>query len=891
MALASGTRLGPYEIGARLGAGGMGEVYRARDVRLDRIVAVKVIGAALGGHPEARRRFAEERRLAAQLDHPRIGAVYDVGSDAGLDYFVMEFLEGESLADCIARGPVPFPQLIGYAIEMASGLAYAHGRGVIHRDLKPGNVLLTSAGVKIIDFGLGKLRREEHRVSEPVASMKTRPRPLTGSAAVPGTTQYMSPERLNGHEADARSDIFAFGAILYEMATGRRAFEGETAAAVVASILTSDPAPLDSSLPAGCGLEWVIRRCLRKNQDERWQSMADVEVILKWLASTGGRTRPADRPVLTRWLQHRGWLAAAVLGIVAAVSLSGRLSVADGRVQQPLVALTVAPPEGGHFTPTESSVQSPQLAVSPDGRYLAFVAAGADGLSQIWIRPIDSTTARPLQNTTDAMYPFWSPSSRSIGFFADGKLKRVDVEGGPARLLADAPNGRGGTWNSADVILFARSTTEGLFSIGADGGLGQRTVLSDDRGDTSHRWPQFLADGRHFLFLARSSRTPSGIYLGSLDQPAVTFITRTNYGGLYTPTGQLLYVSDGSLVAADFDAARGRLSNDPVQIVGRIATSSNFYAAFAASANGVLAYATNASAAELVWFGRDGRRLSVAAPRSVYADFRLSPDERHVAVAEVEPHTQLTDLRLIDLNRGSNSRLTTSPATDASPVWSPDGTRLVYRSNRERVHDLYVREADGSGEDESLLKSAAAKYPTDWTPDGRFLVYHTADPRTRLDLWAAPVDHPDQARPLVRTEYDEVQGQISPDGRWLAYTSNLADQLDVYVEPLFAQGRRWQVSVAGGSDPRWRRDGKELFYIARDGMLMAVSTGAEASFDPGRPRPLFRVAGHSPQPPYLSAYDVGAGGQRFLVHTSLESMQTAPLTVLLHWSPNARPSR
>jgi len=891
MALAPGTRLGPYEIGVRVGAGGMGEVYRARDARLDRIVAIKVIGTAFGDHPEARRRFDEERRLAAQLDHPRIGAVYDVGSDAGVDYFVMEFLEGESLADCIARGPVPFPQLIGYAIEIASGLAYAHGRGVIHRDLKPGNVLLTSTGVKIIDFGLSKLRPKE-RVSESVASMKTRPRPLTGSAAVPGTTQYMSPERLNGHEADARSDIFAFGAILYEMATGRRAFEGETAAAVVASILTSEPAPLDSSLPAGSGLDCVIRRCLRKSPEQRWQSMADVEAILKWMASFGQRAQPVDRPALMRLRQHRGWLAAAALVIgVAVLSLFARLSLADGDVPQPLVALTVAPPEGGHFTPTESSVQSPQLAVSPDGRYLAFVASGADGLSQIWVRPIDSTAARPLQNTSDATYPFWSPSSRSIGFFAGGKLKRVDVDGGPARLLADAPNGRGGTWNRDDVILFSRSTAEGLFSIGADGHLVPRTVLSAAHGDTSHRWPQFLPDGRHFLFLIRSSGRPSGIYLGSLDQPAVTFITHTNYGGIYSPTGQLLYVSDGALVAADLDAAPGRLSRDPVQLVDRIATSSSFYGAFSTSGNGVLAYATNTSTAELVWFARDGRRLGVASPRGAYADFRLSPDQRHVAVAEVEPHTQLTDLRLIDLIRGSNSRLTTSPATDASPVWSPDGTRLVYRSNREKVHDLYVRGADGSGGDEPLLKSAAAKYPTDWTPDGQFLVYHTSDPRTRFDLWAVPVDHPDQPRPLVRTEYDEVQGQVSPNGRWLAYTSNLAERLDVYVEPLFAQGPRWQVSVAGGSDPRWRRDGKELFYVARDGTLMVVNTGPEEAFDPGRPRPLFRLAGFSTQPPYLSAYDIGAGGQRVLVRVPIEPMQTTPLTVLVHWSPNPPASR
>jgi Tol biopolymer transport system component len=892
MAVAPGTRLGPYQVEMCVGAGGMGEVYRARDTRLDRVVAVKVIGSAFGHHPEMRLRFEKERRLAAQLDHPRIGAVYDVGHAAGVDYLVLEFLEGESLADRIARGPVPFAELIDYAIEIASGLAHVHRRGVVHRDLKPSNVVLTPAGVKIIDFGLGKLHHEAHRPPEHVAAMKTKPMSLTEAGMAPGTTPYMAPECLQGHPADTRTDVFAFGTIVYEMATGRRAFDGDTRAAVIAAILTSEPAPLDPHLPASGRLEWVIRRCLRKNRDERWQSMADVEAILKWIASTGAEARTTN--VRNAILAHnRGvWLAVAALLIgLTAVSVFARLSRAERRVQEPLVALTIGPPEGGGFTPTEGSVQSPQLAVSPDGRNVAFVASSADGVPQLWIRRIDSTAGRPVPGTSHATYPFWSPSSQSIGFFADRKLKRIDIDGGPARSLADAPGGRGGTWNADDVILFSRSTTEGLFSVGADGGVVQRTILSAERGETSHRWPQFLPDGRHFLFLARSDESRSGICLGSLDAQTATFITRTGYGGAYSPPGQLLYVSDGALVAADLDSTHRRLASEPVPVVDHIATSSNFYAAFSASANGVLAYATSAPTAELVWFSRDGRRLTEAAPRGAYADFRLSPDGRHLAVSEVEPHTQLTDLRLIDMQRGSNSRLTMSPATDASPVWSPDGTRIVFRSNRERVPDLFVRAANGSGDDEPLLKSAAPKYPTDWTPDGQFIIYHSSDPRTRFDLWAAPVDHPDQPRPLVRTAYDEMQGQISPNGRWLAYASNMAGRFDVYVEPLFHKGRRWAVSVAGGFDPRWRRDGRELFYVAHDGTLMAVDPGTGPNFDPGRPRPLFRVSDVSSQPPNLSAYDVDAGGQRFLVRLPVGSVQSLPLTLLVHWSPTTHLSR
>jgi eukaryotic-like serine/threonine-protein kinase len=883
MAIVPGTHLGPYVIGGCIGAGGMGEVYRARDSRLNRSVAIKVIGSAFGNHPEMRRRFEEERRLVAQLDHPRIGAVYDAGHDAGVDYLVMEFLEGQSLADRIARGPIPLPELIGYAIEIASGLAHAHSRGVVHRDLKPSNVLLTSTGVKIIDFGLGKLRPEEQRSSSHVAALKTRP--PTEPSAVPGTTHYMAPERLNGLEADARADVFAFGAVVYEMATRRRAFEGDTPAAVIAAILTSEPAPLDPHLSGSSYVEWVIRRCLKKNRDERWQSMADVEAILKRNAATGAQQETADGPARF-WTRKRGVLVGAgiaVLALVAASVLAPLVRV-DRRMPEGMVALTIPPPDGGGFTPTESSVQSPQLAVSPDGRSLAFVAAGADGVSQLWIRTIDSSVERALPGTAHAMYPFWSPTAESLGFFADLKLKRIDIDRGAVRSLADAPNGRGGTWNADDVILFSGRTTGGLFSIGADGGVVQRTTLSVNQRETSHRWPQFLPDGRHFLFLARSDESRTGIYLGSLDGTAATFITQTSYGGVYSPPGQLLYVSDGALVAAGLDAAHGRLTGAPVPVVDRIATSSNFYGAFSASANGVLAYATSAAMAELIWFARD-----VAAPRSAYADFRLSRNGRHLAVAEVETHTQLTDLHVIDLVRGTNSRLTTSPATDASPVWSPDGTRIVFRSNRERVHDLFARAANGSGNDELLLNTPAAKYPTDWT--SQFLVYHTIDPRTRFDVWAVPVGDANQARPLLRSEYDEVQGQISPNDRWIAYTSNVAGRLDVYVEPLAEKGQRWQVSVRGGSDPRWRGDGNELFYIAPDGMLMAVDTGSDSNLDLGRPRPLFHVSDVSAQPPYLSVYNVDAGGERFLVRVPVGSLQTLPLTLLVHWRPTAHISR
>jgi Tol biopolymer transport system component/predicted Ser/Thr protein kinase len=870
----------------------MGEVYRARDTRLGRIVAIKVIAAGYSSHPEMRRRFEDEARFAAQLDHPRIGAVFDVGHEDGVDYFVMEFIEGRTLADRLAERRLPFAEVIGYAIEIAAGLAYAHGRGVEHHDLKPGNVLLTSSGVKVVDFGLAKLRQNERPSSDRVAAMTTVLLPRIEPGPVPGTAGYQPPERLHGLPADHRGDIFTFGMVLYEMAAGRRAFEGPTPADLVAAILTADPPPLAGPEPALADVDWVIRKCLRKEPDERWQSMADVETVLKRIATTSSRPRPDDQRAAVS-VGPRFVAAGIILAfVVGGLALIARRGAAPAAAPQGAVALTIPPPPGAGFTPTESSVQSPQLAVSPDGRYLAFVASGTDRVPQIWLRPIELSLARPIPGTAYATYPFWSASSRSIGFFSAGQLKRIDLEGGLARSLAPAPNGRGGTWSADDVILFSPDTSNAIYRVSADGGVVQQTMMSSARRETSHRWPHFLPDGRHFIYFARSADdAQSAICLASLDAPGEAVVVRSSFGAIYAPPGHLLYVSDGALLAARFDFAHGRLTDDPVTLVDRVATSSNFYGAFSASNNGVLAYATNASLAELVWIGRDGRRLDIAAAAGRYVDFQLSPDSRYVAIAEVEPHSDRSDLRLIDLVRGANLRLTTSPATDASPVWSPDGARLMFRSNRVDRHDLYVRPAAGGGEDEVFLKTPRGKTPTDWSPDGAFVVYHARDERTLHDIWAAPISHPDQSRPLVQTEFDEVQGQISPSGRWLAYTSNLSSRFEVYVQPLQADGRKWQVSTGGGSDPKWRADEKEMFYIGGDGRMMSVSLRDATAFDPGVPRPLFPLRAIAVVAPYLSEYDVQGDGGRFLVRVLTEELQTHPLNVLVHWSVPARAAK
>jgi serine/threonine protein kinase len=882
--LAPGTRLGPYEIVGFIAAGGMGEVYRARDTRLGRVVAIKIVSSALAHEAEARRRFEHEAHLAAQLDHPRIGALHDVGQHGDVDYLVMELIEGQSLADRLASGPLPVQELIGVAIQIAAALGYAHRRGVVHRDLKPGNILLTAAGVKMIDFGLGALRQQPG--AQQVATLQTALLPKTEAHFIAGTAGFVAPERLQGFAGDHRSDIFAFGAVLYEMASGRRAFDGKSAADLIAAILTADPPPLPTE-PVLADIDWVVRRCLKKSPDDRWQSMADVEAVLRRIAATTTRSRQDAGPAPQRTTQ-RAILAAAVGAIVFGAVALGNRTGHDGGSSASLVALAVPPPPGSGFTPTDGSVQSPQLAVSPDGHLIAFVASGADGVPQIWIRPIDSTEGRPVPGTEGATYPFWSASSRSIGFFADGSLKRVDLDGAPPRIIARAPNGRGGTWNGSDVILFASSVVDVIRRVTADGSVVAQTTFSSVHHDTSHRWPQFLPDGHHFIYFARAGNDKeSSIRLSSLDGSEDRDLVSSGFGGVYA-AGNLLYVEDGVLLASPLDVASGRLTGDPVPIASRVATSSNFYGAFSASANGVLGYATKAATSELLWVGRDGTRLGTVA-RGPFVDFRLSPNRRYLAVAEVESRSGRTDLRLHDLVRGTDVRLTTAPATDASPVFSPDGATLVFRSNRDRIHDLYMRPANAGGDDQLFLTSAVSKVPTDWTSDGKFIVYQAQDRRTHYDLWAVPVDHPDQARPLVRTDFDDIQGQVSPSGRWLAYASNESSRLEVYVQPMHGSGRRLEISTDGGSDPRWRGDERELFYVARDGRLMAVDLGGRGQIEPGTPRPLFQLHDVSVLAPYLGAYDVQPDGQRFLIREPIENLQTLPLTVLVNWSPLVHP--
>jgi serine/threonine protein kinase len=875
VALRPSTRLGPYQVTASIGRGGMGEVYCARDTRLDRTVALKVVGSA-PATLDAAANLEREARAVAALNHPHVCALYDVGQEGGMAFLVMEYVHGETLSARLARGPLPVREVIRYGIQIGEALDHAHRHGVVHRDLKPANVMLTDRGVKVLDFGLATLRGSPIEIPlerTPVASQQ-----LASETALLGTVQYMAPERLEGAEADTSSDLFAFGAVIYEMATGRRPFESTSPAGVIAAILQAEPpAPstLRPELPKS--IDWVVQKCLAKHRDARWRAAGDIVEVLRWIARGPEEEHVAAPP------SSRRRLLALTLGSLLAVAAAA--AVLAPRLAKTIeaprpFAFSIFPPEGGGFTPTPSSVPTPQFALSPDGRRLTFVASVGHDAPQLWVRDLDTLNAEPIASTQGAEYPFWSPDSEAIGFFANGSLKRVELKGGPPRVLAPAVHGRGGAWSRSGVILFAPHTQSGLYRVSASG--GEATALN--RPDpalhqASYRWPQFLPDDRHFIYFVQSTSPEThSIYLGDLDGSPPRKLATSGLNAVFVPPDQLLLVNEGALMTTQFDWRNGRLVGQPSPIAASVSGSSNFSAAVSVSQTGLLAYASIAATSELVWMDRNGRRADALGPPGEYADFRLSPDGHQLALSEVDPQTRHPDLRVLDLTRGAKLRLTSDEATDAAPVWSPDGKRIVFRSNPRGLHDLYQAAANGSGSPSLLLRTDSAKYPTDWLPDGGGIVYHTFNRITGADIWVAAPDGSSQ-KVLVQTPFDDMQGQVSPDGQWLVYSSLESGQAEVYIQSLVDPDTRWQVS-AGGSDPRWRRDGGELYYVSSDGWLTAV---AFAGGVPGAPERLFLMHVAQPVQPYMSNYNVTPDGARFLLKVPVRDVTSTPIHVLTNW--------
>jgi len=898
MPLSTGTRLGPYEILALIGAGGMGEVYRANDTRLNRTVAVKVLNPHLAGRAEWRQRFEREARAVASLNHPHICQLYDIGHQDGIDFLVMEYLEGETLSARLSTGPLAIDKLLEYAIQIADALAQAHRQGVYHRDLKPGNVMLTKAGAKLLDFGLAKLRGPEVAAKN-LSTLPTEVDGLTQKGTILGTFQYMSPEQVEGRDTDGRSDVFSFGAVLYEMAAGSKAFTGRTQASLIAAILGAEPPPLSTLQPsAPPELGRLVKTCLEKDPDERWQSARDLLRELKRIAAMG----PAAQPGAARDRAQRGWRA-RLFWPVAAVAVFALLFLA-------LVYLRPAPAELNavrfSISPPVKAILSGPIAVSPDGLSLAFSARLADGKTSLWVRRLDTLAARELPGSEGGAYPFWSPDSRSLGFFAEGKLKTLALSGGAPLSLCVASDPRGGAWSAAGVIVFSPNASDGLYRIPASGGVPVAVTKLDASGiEATHRWPQLLPDGRRFLYFQWSGQLENrGIYSGSVDgKDPQRQVLRTERLALYTTphnatTAYLLFLRGRTLMRQPFDLARLELSGEPTPVGEQVWQHGSLWglAAFSVSDHGVLAYRTGGlQTIQLAWFDREGQSLGPVGPSETISEPMLSPDEKRVVVTRSDPGSQAGAVWLLDLSRGGIfTRFTFEPSPHYSPVWSPDGSRIVFSSSRGRALDLYVKSSSGAGKEELLLTSAATKYPDDWSPDGRFILYEVADPKTNFDVWALPLSGDRKPFPVVQGQFGELLSRFSPDGRWIAYCSDESAKHEVYVQPFAggpgagggAAGGKWQVSSHGGIEPNWRRDGKELFYLAPDGSLMAVEVKAGATFETTVPKALFRrpVADLG----FERSYSVSRDGRRFLLPTYTEEAAAAPITVVVNWTAGTK---
>jgi serine/threonine protein kinase/Tol biopolymer transport system component len=891
MALQVGTRLGPYEITAPIGAGGMGEVYKARDTRLERVVAIKILPETLASDSQFRDRLDREARAISQLDHPNICTLYDVGEQNGTAYLVMQFLEGETLEARLKKGALPLDQALSIAIQMASALEKAHRAGITHRDLKPGNIMLTKAGAKLLDFGLAKT---SPGVATGGLSMlpTTPPAAITAQGTILGTFQYMAPEQLEGQEADARTDIFAFGTVAYEMITGRKAFVGKSQASLITAIMSSQPATMASLQPlTPASLDHIVTQCLAKDPDDRWQSAGDLTRELQWLTNSGSHAGPPRAPTLVASASSSrvGWIAAAIfflttLAAVAAWYL-GRSS-ADTHVYRSAI-----------LTPT--SLIGPvfgRVALSPDGRRLAYTAPDAAGRIMLWIRPLDSTIAQPLASTEGASAPFWSADSHFVAFIANGKLKKIDASGGPALTLCDAAAPLPGTWNRDDVIVFPSGTGRGsaggspLFRVPAAGGVPVPATSVDTKaGETTHVSPFFLPDGRHFLFTAQGSAAASGVYVASLDSPDRKRLLNLNTSVRYAQ-GYVLFLQEGTLMARPFDAGRLAFTGDAVPVAEQIngPRAGAASGVFAVSQSGVLVYqeaGTSGAAARLTWVDRTGKVIANVGEPGAFGDVELSPDGQRAVVTIVDPSQGQSDLWTIDLSRGLPTRLTFDPRNDVSPLWSPDGSRIVFGSDRRERgrYDLYVKAANGTGAEQPLLATEASNLPQSWSSDSQFVAYGTRS-AAQFELWVLPLAGERKPMPVLQTPFANTNMRFSPDGRWIAYQSNESGRAEVYVTPFPGPGGKWQVSAAGGVYPRWRRDGKEIFfYNFADQILMAATVNVqENGFQVGRVSSLFQAFPGGPR--YF--YDVSSDGQRFLLNTTPPQNATAvePLTLVVNWA-------
>ena len=905
MSLAAGARLGPYEIISPLGAGGMGEVYRARDGRLNRTVAIKILSDESAADADRRERFEREAKAISALDHPNICALYDVGEHAGTYFLVMPCLDGQTLADRLAKGAIPVDQAIKHAIEIATALDAAHRHGIVHRDLKPGNIMLTKTGVKLLDFGLAKLKSATGPLTFSAmtnlarGAATTNVTPKTGAGTLLGTMPYMAPEQVEGRDVDARSDIFSLGAVIYEMVTGQRAFKGDSPASVIGAILKDEPAPIKTLQPlAPAAFDHVVTTCLAKDPDERWQSAADIARELRWVANDAPITFMAGRARGT-WLERAAWIA--VIGILLVIGMA-RFPPAPAATNV-VTRLSVNPPVGTAFTAlTSATVPTPQFALSPDGRTIAFIASATELGSALWVRHLDEVEARALPGTEGAQEPFWAPDGRSIGFFDGlGNAKKTSVSGGPVQMIARAiSDPRGATWCPDDTIIIGTGYGPLLRVSAAGGELKPFTELDRSRQEGSHRWPQLLPDGRHFLYTIRSASTEHrGVYVGSADGTTKRLLIGTNGDAQFVKPESLMFLDGETLVRQSLDLRSLQLTGSPVAIASGVGRSSRGNAAFSVSST-ILTYAApTLRPSRLTWLDRDGATIRTVDTNGEqdFVEFRLSPDETRLAASLVDPATSVPDIWMIDLARGGLSRFTFGPVLNSGAVWSPDGAHVVFRSNRKGLTEIYRKSASsGSVGDVPMVSDDLARaaglgssniIAGDWSADGAHLAIAASSP---ADIWLVPVDDVRKARRIVSAPADQMHPNFSPDGRFIAYTSSESGRYEVYVETLTSSDRKWPISTDGGYEPRWRADGKEIYYLSRTGALMAVSV-AQGAAPFGVPKPLFQSNVYGGVSILRSHYVPSKDGSRFLIAVKSSDPVSVPITVVLNWAGGLKSTR
>jgi Tol biopolymer transport system component/predicted Ser/Thr protein kinase len=881
MALTSGTKLGPYEVVSPLGAGGMGEVYRARDTRLDRTVAIKVLPVHLSDKAEAKERFEREAKAISSLNHPNICHLYDVGEQDGVSFLVMEYLEGETLSDRLRKGPLPLELLLRYGTEICEGLEKAHKSGVVHRDLKPGNIMLTKAGAKLMDFGLAKPAKTNRAASsgltQTIASAND---PLTAEGTVVGTFQYMAPEQVEGQEADARSDIFALGAVLYEMTTGQRAFEGKTTASTIAAILAGEPKPISAILPmTPPALERVVKSCLAKDPDERIQTAHDVKLQLKWAAEGAAPSGAAAAavPAGVKSSRKRVWL------------------VLPGLLLMLLIGAAAGWWAVSHQTPSTMYFNSAvpfaayDLALSPDGHTVALVAY-SDEVNKyaIWTYEVGGRKAVRIAGTEDGEHPFWSPDGRSLAFFAKGKLKRVDAfSGASVQILCDAPHGRGGAWSSTGFVLFTPDTFSGFYKVPAGGGTPTEVTQPDrEKMEQSHRWPTFLPDGKHFLYLAANfggRLDKNQIYEGSLDGNEKKLVMAAGSNVAYADPGYIFFWRDGALIGQKFDVRSSTVSGDARTLSDGVQYfPQTDLALFSVVGNGPLVLQTGKGVdkSQFLWFDRNGKQVGTVGPQGWFANPKISPDERRLAFEQTDRDGRHVDIWVSNMASGAMNRLTFGPGLNEGPIWSPDGRRIAFGSNQSIAWGMSEKNSDGSGLQREVIPATGGRCGIwDWSRDGTYqlvlnnrnLYYRTVADGT--------------VKPLLDPKWVIRNTQFSPDARWIAYSTNETGTWEIFVSPFPGGNGKWQVSRGGGEEPRWRRDGKELFFLSAEGRIMAVPVKLmESNFESGSPVALFQA--HLRQP--ISAmdvvsYDVSADGQRFLVNTKMQESNPAPMSIILNW--------